>query len=106
MPANILDKYTKDHKKLLDTLKRLSKNMLICMASQCIFGRVNMNVYSTGIDLQNSGVIPLEDILSETAYVKLGWVLANTKKLEEAKSLMLKNIAGEISERTTAEFIE
>ena len=106
MPANILDKYTKDHKKLLDTLKRLSKNMLICMASQCIFGRVNMNVYSTGIDLQNSGVIPLEDILSETAYVKLGWALANAKNLEEAKTLMLRNIAGEISERTTTEFIE
>ena len=45
-------------------------------------------------------------MLSETAYVKLGWVLANTKNLEEAKALMLKNIAGEISERTSTEFLE
>jgi glutamyl-tRNA(Gln) amidotransferase subunit D len=44
-------------------------------------------------------VIYLEDMLSETAFVKLGWVLGKTTKREEVKKLMLENFAGEFSER-------
>jgi glutamyl-tRNA(Gln) amidotransferase subunit D len=72
----------------------------VVMVSQCIYGRVNMRVYSRGRDLIKAGVIPGEDMLPETAYVKLMWVLAHSKNKEEAKELMLTNIAGEISERT------
>ncbi|MBA4323461.1 MAG: Glu-tRNA(Gln) amidotransferase GatDE subunit D, partial [Odoribacter sp.] len=39
----------------------------IVMTSQCLNGRVNMNVYSTGRDLLNANVIPGEDMLPETA---------------------------------------
>lgn len=70
------------------------------MTSQCIRGRVDMNVYETGRDLLAAGVIPLEDMLSETALVKAMWVLGNTRSVEEAKSWMTKNLAGEINERT------
>ncbi|MCX8169771.1 MAG: hypothetical protein N3D72_01640, partial [Candidatus Methanomethyliaceae archaeon] len=62
--------------------------------------RVNMNVYSTGRILLSMGVIPGEDMLPETALVKLMWVLAQTNDLNEIKKLMLSNIAGEISERS------
>ncbi|MEM3726087.1 MAG: Glu-tRNA(Gln) amidotransferase subunit GatD [Candidatus Bathyarchaeia archaeon] len=80
--------------------KAVEKGVIVAMTSQCIWGRVNMNVYDTGRDLLALGVIPLEDMLPETALVKLMWTLAQTKKPEEAKTLLKTNIAGEISPRT------
>jgi len=73
------------------------------MTSQTIFGRVNMNVYSTGRILQDIGVIPCEDMLSETAYVKLMWCLGHTRKPERLREMMLTNYAGEITERSRIE---
>jgi glutamyl-tRNA(Gln) amidotransferase subunit D len=102
LAVSVLDKHTKEHKKTLEMIKKLSKKMPIFMTSQCIFGRVDMNVYSSGRDLQEGGVVPLEDMLPETAYVKLGWLLSFEKNQEKIKELMLKNIAGEITERTQA----
>jgi len=45
-------------------------------------------------------VVYLGDMLPETAYVKLGCVLARNRG--DAKRLMLSNWAGEISERIEA----
>lgn len=71
----------------------------VVMTSQCIYGTVNMNVYSTGRELIRVGVIDGKDMLAETAYVKLMWALAHAKSQEEVKHLMEQNIAGEISTR-------
>jgi len=49
----------------------------VVMTTQCIWGRVNMNVYATGRKLMEAGVISGEDMLPETALVKLMWVLAH-----------------------------
>jgi glutamyl-tRNA(Gln) amidotransferase subunit D len=62
-----------------------------------------MNVYNQGRDLLALGVIPLEDMLPETALVKLMWVFGQTKDVDEAGKLMLTNIADEISFRTLHE---
>ena len=87
--------------RLIPRLKELiDDGTTIVMTSQCIYGRVNMNVYSTGRDLLKIGVIPCEDMLPEVAYVKLMWVLAHATDREEIKRLMLTNLAGEISERS------
>ena len=59
-----------------------------------------MNVYDTGRDLIKIGVIPLGDMLSETALVKIMWVLAQTKNVDEAKKLLAKNVTHEVSNRT------
>lgn len=83
--------------------KAITKNVIVAMTSQCVWGRVNMNVYNAGRDLQAQGVIPLEDMLPETALVKLMWILGQTKDVEEAKRLLTTNIAGEISPRTLPE---
>ena len=77
--------------------KALDSGLLVFMTSQCIWGRTGMTVYDTGRDLLDIGVIPLDDMLPETAIVKAMWVLANSTSLELAKSLMQKNIAHEIS---------
>ncbi|MEM7819898.1 MAG: Glu-tRNA(Gln) amidotransferase subunit GatD [Candidatus Aenigmatarchaeota archaeon] len=98
-PVNAVDKFTQHHKELLKTIERMTKKgIIIGMTSQCPYGRVNMNVYSTGRLLQEVGVIPLP-IQSETAFVKLSWVLGHTKDPIEAKRMLITNYVGEIVER-------
>jgi glutamyl-tRNA(Gln) amidotransferase subunit D len=87
------------------TRKAVQRGVVVAMASQCIWGRVNMNVYDQGRDLLALGVIPLEDILPETATVKLMWILGQTEDTEEAKRLLMTNIANEFSSRTFMEKI-
>jgi glutamyl-tRNA(Gln) amidotransferase subunit D len=85
---------------LLDAVREIVKDgLLVAMTSQCLWGRVNMNVYDTGIYLQRAGVIPLEDMLPETALVKMMWCFGQTNSREEATGLLTANLAYEISER-------
>jgi glutamyl-tRNA(Gln) amidotransferase subunit D len=79
--------------------KAVAAGVLVCMTSQCIWGRTRLRVYETGRELLSIGVLPLGDMLPETALVKAMWVLAQTREIEKARELMLSNIAGEISER-------
>jgi len=81
-------------------------NVVVAMTSQCIWGRVNMNVYDSGRDLLALGVISLEDMLSETALVKLMWIFGQTKDFEEAKKLLKTNVADEFSPRSLSEKID
>lgn len=86
---------------LIPVIKQLvEEGVFLGMTSQCIYGRVNMRVYETGRDLMKAGVVPLDDMLPETAYVKLSWALAQARDLEEVKRLMLAPIAGEIGNRS------
>jgi len=78
----------------------INHNVLVALASQCIWGRVNMNVYDTGRDLLSMGVVPTDDMFPETALVKLMWVFGQTKDTEEAKRLLQTNMAGELSPRS------
>ena len=78
------------------------KGVFVCASSQTIYGRLDPLVYSAGRELLNSGVVYLEDMLSETALVKLSWVLGHkewTKNKEKIKEKMLENISGEFSDR-------
>jgi len=79
--------------------KVIEKGMIVCAAGQTIYGRLDPLVYSPGRELKKAGVIYLGDMLSETAFVKLGWVLGKKNKKEEIEKLMLQNIAGEFNER-------
>jgi len=76
------------------------EGIYVGMGSQCIWGRVDMDVYTTGRELQELGVEPLGDILPETALVKLMWALGQSEDPDEVKALMRRNIAGEYSDRT------
>jgi len=85
----------------LPTIKKLiKKGITICGAPQTIYGELNLNVYSAGRELLKTGIIPLNDILPETALIKLGWVLAHpswTKSKNKIKEKMLENVAGEFN---------
>jgi glutamyl-tRNA(Gln) amidotransferase subunit D len=77
--------------------KAIKSGVLIFMTSQCIWGRTNMKVYDTGRDLIELGVLPLEDMTSETAVVKAMWAMANSHDNVDAAKMMERNIANEIS---------
>lgn len=76
----------------------------VIMTSQCLYGKVNMNVYSTGRKLISAGVISAGNMLPETAYVKLVWALGQTEDLEEVKNIMQTNIAGEIQDKMSLKY--
>ena len=80
--------------------KAIDAGLVVAMSSQCLFGRVNMNVYRCGVELLEIGVVPCEDMLPETALVKLMWVLANTANKETAKELLVTPLVGEINMRS------
>ncbi len=101
-PGHVSDSNNTIHRKIFPAIKSLAESgCIVVMTTQCIYGRVGMNVYSKGKDLQDLGVIPGEDMLAETAFIKLSWLLAN--RPEEAKTLVGKNMRGEIGKRTCFE---
>jgi glutamyl-tRNA(Gln) amidotransferase subunit D len=79
--------------------KAVENDIPVAMTSQCLYGRVNLNVYDTGRDLITAGVVPLEDMLPETAYVKMMWVLGQTSDPKEVGRMMRTDLRGEIAER-------
>ncbi len=84
--------------------KYTSQGIPFVVCSQTIYGRVNTNVYANLRTLYyEAGAISGEDMLAETAYIKLGWVLGHTKDMQEIKKMMMTNIAGEITERSLPE---
>ncbi len=88
----------------ISTIKKLVKEgFVICGAAQTLSGRLNPRIYSTGRELEKAGVIFLEDMLPETAFVKLGWALGhkNWKARDQIGDKMRENIAGELNEVIT-----
>ena len=88
------------NKPLYPALKRAyDAGVHVYMAVETLWGFVQMYVYDTGRDIMDLGVIPCDNMLPETAYIKLGWALGHSHDREEVKKLMLTPIAGELTER-------
>ena len=86
--------------KCFESIKKSTSKAIVCMTSQCLWGRTRMTVYDMGRELLNLGVIPLQDMLPETALVKLMWALGNFHDNKQCKEIMTKNVAMEYSERS------
>ena len=88
------------NKEVYPAIKRAKeKGVAVYMTLQTIWGYVHMFVYDTGRDLMADGVIPLENMLPEAAFIKLGWALGQTNNLEKVKEIMLKPINDETTKR-------
>lgn len=88
------------NKPLYAAIERATKKgVVIFMTVQTIWGYVHMFVYDTGRDLMAKGVVPLENMIPETAYIKLGWALGQTNDIEKVKEIMLTPINDDITER-------
>ena len=70
------------------------RGVFMGMTSQCIAGRVNMDVYESGRDLQALGVVPLGDMIPETALVKAMWAAGN---FEDIGAAMGRVVASEMT---------
>jgi len=79
--------------------KHIKNGLVVCGAAQTVYGRLDPLVYSNGRELIDAGVIFLEDMLSETALVKLGWVLGHYGWKGKVKDKMLENMSGELNNR-------
>ncbi len=49
----------------------------ICATAQTIYGHLNPKVYSSGRELEDTGIIFASIMTSESAFVKLGWILGH-----------------------------
>ncbi|AMK15483.1 Glu-tRNA(Gln) amidotransferase subunit GatD [Methanobrevibacter olleyae] len=90
---------------MVETLQRANdEGIPVVMTSQCLYGTINMNVYSTGRLLQDAGAISGLDMTPETAYVKLAWALGQSDNLDEVRKIIQTNIAGELNESSSLKY--
>lgn len=90
---------------IVSSIERATESGIpVVMTSQCLYGGVNMHVYSTGRKLISAGVISAGDMLPETAFVKLIWTLGQTDDLKEIKKIIHTNIAGELQDKLSLKY--
>jgi glutamyl-tRNA(Gln) amidotransferase subunit D len=100
MPISAFDEETEHHKEIQEKLEKLAEDAVVVMSSNCINGRVDMDVYDNQVKVKKRGVIESEDMHPELAYVKLMWSLGQASEKKEAKKIFQENVNGEISERS------
>ncbi len=88
------------NKPVFPALERaIAKGVHVVMTVQTLWGYAQMYVYDTGRDLLDIGVVPLDNMLPETALMKLGWVLGHTHDHDEVREMMRHSYSHEITER-------
>lgn len=84
---------------MLDGIKYLTNDlcMPVVMISQCPYDGVNLAVYGVGDQAASVGVIPGNDMTTETAVVKLMWALGLSNDPATIREIMLTNYCDEIT---------
>ena len=81
--------------------KAAERGIFMGMTSQCIGGSVRMTIYESGRDLLGMGIVPLGDMLAETALAKAVWALGRADKDggggAAVRDIMLGAVASEIT---------
>ncbi|XP_062555287.1 L-asparaginase isoform X2 [Armigeres subalbatus] len=92
---------------LLEALREAAdRGVLIVNCTQCNEGAVS-DLYETGRQLQDIGVVPGFDMTPEAALAKLSYVISKDNWNHETKKLMLKNnLRGELTHEKTPEMQE
>jgi glutamyl-tRNA(Gln) amidotransferase subunit D len=76
------------------------RGVQVYMTLQTLWGFVQMQVYETGREILELGVVPLANMLPEVAYVKLGWAFGlHPDDPAAVRALMTTNVAGETTDR-------
>ncbi len=88
------------NKPLYPALRRaVAAGVHVVMTVQTLWGYAQMYVYDTGRDLLDLGVVPLDNMIPETALMKLSWVLGHTDDHAEVTRMMRTPVAHEITSR-------
>jgi glutamyl-tRNA(Gln) amidotransferase subunit D len=80
----------------------IKKGGIVAMTSQCLYGAVHSYVYTNLRKLSEIGCLFCEDMLPETAFIKLSWLMGNYPE-DKVKELMVENLRGEINTKRTYE---
>ncbi len=75
----------------------IDRGIVVLSVTQCNAGSVNMGKYATSLGLLNAGVINGKNITTETAIVKLMFLLGQKYNKEQIKEYLLKSLRGEIN---------
>jgi glutamyl-tRNA(Gln) amidotransferase subunit D len=103
IPMNETDPETVEHSRIREQVSRLAKRIPVAIATQTIWGRINLNVYRPQRELKALGVLgDGVDMMPEVAYIKLAWLLSNHTPAE-ARELYGQDLRGEISSRSLIE---
>jgi glutamyl-tRNA(Gln) amidotransferase subunit D len=89
------------NRKIYPALERAhAAGVQMYMTLQTLWGFVQMQVYETGREILQLGVVPLANMLPEVAFIKLGWALGvHPDDPAAARALMLTPTAGDMTER-------
>lgn len=88
------------NKPLYPAIRRaVERGMTVVMTVQTLWGFAQMYVYDTGRDLLGLGIIPLDNMLPETAYMKLAWVLGQTDDPARIREMLLTPVNHETTPR-------
>lgn len=79
--------------------RAVQSGLHVYMTVQTLWGYSQMYVYETGRDIMRLGVTPCENMLPETAYMKLCWALGQSDSREEVQRLMLTPVNHETTPR-------
>lgn len=82
----------------IDTIAGVvDKGVTVVNVTQCVGGSVAMELYQTGVKLQNAGVISGYNMTTEAAVTKLMLVLGNCSQKTEVAEAMLNSKSGEFN---------
>lgn len=70
---------------------------ILLNVTQCLAGRVNMDLYATGKKLKEAGVVTGYDITTESALAKLFVLMGKSNDNDWVKSMLEKDLKGEIN---------
>ncbi len=75
----------------------VNKGIIVLNVTQCPAGRVEMDLYDTGIQLKKTGVCSGYDLTVEAAIAKLMYLLGRYEDTDEVKKMLDIPISGEFS---------
>lgn len=75
----------------------VSHNIPVVISSQCLYESSNLSLYQSGQKALKSGVIPANDMTTESAITKLIWALGQTSDMDEIRKIFATNYGGEIT---------
>lgn len=83
----------------IDTLAdAIGRGITIVDVTQCRSGAVDMQLYETGLRLQNIGVVCGRDMTTEAAVTKLMWLLGKNLPKNELLEMLSRPLRGEFNE--------
>jgi glutamyl-tRNA(Gln) amidotransferase subunit D len=86
-------------KNIISKIKKLvNSGVVVGVTPQTLYGKLNPWVYSNGREFLETGAIFLRDILPETAFVKMSWILGDKELRKNVKENLGNNFEKEFNE--------